>query len=81
MPRVRINRLTYKVNDLYDYIRGEMKRQKISQKQMAAVLKIEQANFSKHLNNKDFKTVQLMEIFHYLKTSQDQIGRMMFYEA
>lgn len=50
-----------------DYIRGEMRRQKISQSDMAYRLNMTQGNFSYKLSDKgDFTTWELLNVFEIL---------------
>lgn len=77
MPRIRQLNKKYRLNDLEDYIRGEMKRKGIKQSDMADKLNMSQQTFSFHLKNMDFKTGDLMDIFQSLDTEENKIGRML----
>jgi len=72
-----VNR-TEKLKDcLQGYIRTEMSKKKISQEEMAFELGISQPTFSHDLKLMRFDAIQLAIIFEILKTSQEDIGRMM----
>lgn len=68
------------LSDLSDYIRGEMKRQKITQSDLAIKTGMTQANFSKHLNKTDFDIGEMIEIFNALGTDAERIGELLSYE-
>lgn len=77
MPRVVLNAKRYRINDLENYIRGEMRRRKITQSEMASKTGMSQQSFSNHLAKMDFGVSELMEIFKELETDAEQIGRLM----
>lgn len=69
MPRIKneLYQRKYKVNDLYLFIEGEMRKQKISQNDLGHTLGIQQSTVSKNIKNHTFSTFELV-------TALDLIG-------
>lgn len=64
----------YEINKLLDFIRGEMKRQRVTQQEAAEFLGITQGMLSRKLSlgNLDCKELKALRIL--LKISQEEIG-------
>lgn len=62
---------------MQNYIRDEMKMQKIKQSDMAELLGITQPGFSKALENATFTFEQLIKIFRALNTSEEDKTRLL----
>lgn len=77
MPRVAIKKVEYMVKDLSNYIRGEMKSQKVTQKEMGTLTHLSQQSFGKHLAKCDFTAYQLIKIFRRLDTPDELVLKYM----
>jgi len=78
MPRVNsLDPTRKRLNMISDYIRREMKAQKIHQEEMAADLFISQQSFSAKLNKGKFSVEQLIRILDRLKTDTKTTGELL----
>ena len=78
MPRVNsLDPTRKRLNMISDYIRREMKAQKIHQEEMAADLFISQQSFSTKLNKGKFSVEQLIRILDRLKTDTKTTGELL----
>ena len=66
----------YRLEDLSSYILGEMRSQKLTQKDLAAVLNMTQGNFSQKLKRHSLTVEELIIIFEELKTPNNKIGEL-----
>lgn len=76
MPRIKAYRNTYIVTDLYMYIKGEMRRQGITQKELSEVVGCKQPDISKKFEKYSFTTLEMVKIFEMLGTEAETIGRL-----
>lgn len=60
-----------------NYIRGEMKEKKISQKAMGEELGIEQSSISKKISQCSFTVSELIKVFIFLGTTKEEAGEML----
>lgn len=77
MPRIKAKKKEYKVSDLSLYIVLEMRRQDVSQDEMAHILGITQPGFSYKLKRNVFSYGDLLTIFETLGTEDEVILRLM----
>lgn len=64
----------YSVDDLCDFIRGELKRQKIRQSEAAAFIGVTQGRLAQKLNDGTFTVRELKALRIYLDVSKEKIG-------
>lgn len=75
MPRVRtLDPIKFKLNHVMDYIRGEMKRMQITQKEIAERLNITESTASKKFNKGEFTMYELIQIATILHLDWSRIG-------
>jgi predicted XRE-type DNA-binding protein len=77
MPRIASKKKEYKISDLTKYIRNEMYSQGIQQREMAEKLDISQPQLSHKLKNNIFSYKDLLIIFSFLKTEDEEILKIM----
>ena len=77
MPRVAIKKKDYKQSDLSAYIVGRMYAMKIRQADMAEELNISQPAFCNRLANGYFTYKDMLTIFKKLRTTDDEILKLM----
>lgn len=77
MPRGYINAKQYRKTDLIKYLVGEMDAKHISQAQMGRVIGLSQQGFSYKKKTAEFTFTELLLIFNYLKTPDEQIIKLM----
>lgn len=77
MPRVHLNRKTYKVKDISGWIVGRMYSMNIHQKQMSEELGISQQAFSKKLKNSNFTYSDLLTIIKVLNPEDEEIVKLL----
>lgn len=77
MPRIKAKKKEYKVSDLSLYIVLEMRKQDISQDEMAHILGITQPGFSYKLKHNAFNYGDLLAIFETLGTEDKDILQLM----
>jgi len=77
MPRVSLKKTEYRLRDLSSYILGEMRFQRITQTDMAAVLGMTQGNLSQKLKACTLTAEELIQIFEKLGTSPEKIGTLL----
>ena len=78
MPRINsLDPTRRRLNRISDFIRREMKAQKIQQADMAAVLFISQQAFSVKLSKGTFSVEQLIRILDRLKTDSQTTGELL----
>lgn len=77
MPRVNLLKDKYMSEDIGSWIVGQMYRQKLKQKDLADALGTSQSNVCKKLMNNRFEYRDLLIIFRLLRTSDDEIIRIM----
>jgi predicted XRE-type DNA-binding protein len=77
MPRIASKKKEYKISDLTKYIRNEMYSQGIQQREMAEKLDISQPQLSHKLKNSIFSYKDLLIIFSFLKTEDEEILKIM----
>lgn len=65
----------YEINSLLDFIRGELKRQKISQAEAAAFLGISQGMISRKLKDGSIDVRELKELRILLKIPSETLAR------
>ena len=64
----------YEIKTLLDFIRGEMKRQKITQKEAASFIGVSQGMLSRKLTTGDLDCKELKALRILLKIPQEIIG-------
>ena len=64
----------YEINKLLDFIRGEMKRQRVTQQEAAEFLGITQGMLSRKLSLRNLDCKELKALRILLKISQEEIG-------
>lgn len=77
MPRIILKKTEYRLKDLSSYILGEMRAQRITQAEMAAVLNMTQSNLSQKLKACSLSSEDLILIFDRLKTPVEKIGALL----
>ena len=78
MPRVRsLDPTRRRLNRISDYIRREMRAQRITQVEMAAVIDVSQQAFSVKLSKGTFSAEDLVRIFDRLKTETTKTGDLL----
>ena len=78
MPRVRsLDPARRRLDRISDFIRREMRAQRITQVEMAAVIDVSQQAFSAKLRKGIFTAEDLIRIFDKLKTEITQIGDLL----
>ena len=65
----------YSTDMLCDFLRGELKRQKITQTEAAAFIGISQGMFSRKLKNGDISVRELKSLMRLIGTENEQIVR------
>ena len=73
MPRVAINKRKYMITDLYAYIYGEMRVNKISQEVLGKECGLSQQVLGKRLKNQTLDIKDLITIFSYFDTPEEKI--------
>lgn len=77
MPRIRQYRDEYLKRDLTDFLANERRHKKITQKQLADELGIQQPRYSSKERKADFKYSELIILFRKLGTDKEQILKLM----
>lgn len=77
MPRVSIKKKDYLLQDLGDWIRNKLRRQKRSQQSLAEVLGISQPALYQRLEKGRFDYSELIEIFKELDATDEEILKFM----
>lgn len=77
MPRVAIKKKDYKLADLTEYIAGKMYANEIVQSDIARELNISQPAFSKRLKKGLFSYEELLTIFKFFKSTDEEILKLM----
>ena len=77
MPKTYLTKQEKLNNELVAYIYGEMKVQKITQQQMADILRIKQPAFSYKLKHGSFSYQDLTEIFGVLQPDGEKLLKIM----
>jgi len=77
MPRITSRRKFYKEKDIGSWVRGEMAKKKIRQKQMADCMGITQQAFGQKVNKNQFTYSDLLTIFQELQTEDAEIVKLM----
>lgn len=71
--KIYITRTSRSLNKISDYIRGELKRQDLTQEQLANRLGIKQQTLSKWINNpKTLKLENFIDIMQELHTEKEE---------
>jgi transcriptional regulator with XRE-family HTH domain len=74
MPRTNVNRVKTKYRRFNDWLRGEMKRRKVRQAELAEYLNIEQATLSKRMNGEiEWLFVDVLEVLEYFNASFEEV--------
>lgn len=82
MPRVSINRKTYMLRDLAEFIEGRMSTKHLRQEDVGQWLGINQQSVSRRLkqakegNNKAFNVGELIILFKNLDATEEEILRL-----
>lgn len=80
--KIYITRTCRILNRVSDYIRGELKRQELTQEQFSARLGVKQQTISKWLNNpKTLKLENFIDIIQELNTERGKISELLKEEA
>lgn len=75
--KIFITRTCRSLNKIADYIRGELKRQNLTQGQLADRIGVKQQTVSKWLNNpKTIKLENFIDIIQELHTPQEEAGEL-----
>lgn len=76
MPRTKVDTIRYTINHFNDYIRGELRRQKKRQKDLAEYLGISTATLSQKLNNEvEWSFKQFLKVCEFFgKEIEEVIG-------
>lgn len=77
MPRVRIKKKDYAINDFRKWLIGEMAVQNIRQKDLAEWLGMSQQAVSIKIQKSDFSLKELIILFDRLQTDKEQIGNLL----
>lgn len=77
MPRVKINRRKYMLNDLSDYIRRQLRENKINQSDLAKMCGCSQPTISYKLNTHSLDLNDLITIFSYFDTSPEELAKLL----
>ena len=80
--KIYITRTSRSLNKISDYIRGELKRQELTQEQFSARLGVKQQTLSKWLSNpKTLKLENFIDIIQELNTERGKISELLKEEA
>ncbi len=80
--KIYITRTSRSLNRISDYIRGELKRQELTQEQFSARLGVKQQTLSKWLSNpKTLKLENFIDIIQELNTERGKISELLKEEA
>lgn len=76
MPRTKVDTIRYTINHFNDFIRGELRRQKKRQKDLAEYLGISTATLSQKLNNEvEWSLKQFLKVCEFFgKEIEEVIG-------
>ena len=76
MPRTKVDTIRYTINHFNDFIRGELRRQKKRQKDLAEYLGISTATLSQKLNNEvEWSFKQFLKVCEFFgKEIEEVIG-------
>lgn len=76
--KIYITRTSRSLNRISDYIRGELKRQELTQEQFSARLGVKQQTLSKWLSNpKTLKLENFIDIIQELNTERGKISELL----
>lgn len=74
MPRTNVNRVATKYRRFNDWLRGELKEQHKTQKELADYLNIEQSTLSKRMNGLiEWPFMDVLEVLEFLNASFDVV--------
>ena len=77
--KIYITRTSRSLNKISDYIRGELKRQDLTQEQLADRLGVKQQTLSKWINNpKTLKLENFIDIMQELHTEKEEAAELIF---
>lgn len=75
--KIYITRTSRSLNKISDYIRGELKRQDLTQEQLADRLGVKQQTLSKWINNpKTLKLENFIDIMQELHTEKEEAAEL-----
>lgn len=75
--KIYITRTSRSLNKISDYIRGELKRQDLTQEQLANRLGVKQQTLSKWINNpKTLKLENFIDIMQELHTEKEEAAEL-----
>lgn len=77
MPRVRIKKYDYATKDFCCWLRGEMARNGIRQRDLATELGVTQQSFSGKIRNGTFTLKDLLVIFGQIRPEAEQLGKLL----
>lgn len=78
MPRINtLDPYKRKVERLMDYIKGQMHRLRITQKDLAREMGVSQQTISNKFKNNSFTIRELMWLLDYLKATKEEVGELM----
>ena len=78
MPRINtLDPYKRKVESLMDYIKGQMHRLRITQKDLAREMGVSQQTISNKFKNNSFTIRELMWLLDYLKATKEEVGELM----
>ena len=76
--KIYITRTSRSLNKISDYIRGELKRQDLTQEQLADRLGVKQQTLSKWINNpKTLKLENFIDIMQELHTEKEEAAELL----
>ena len=78
MPRVNtLDPYKRKVERLMDFIKGQMNRLRITQKDLAREMGVSQQTISHKFHNYSFTIRELIWILDYLKATKEEVGELL----
>lgn len=67
MPRTLVNKAEYQTRRFNDYVRGELKRKKLKQKELAEYLNVQQSSIShKLIGRQEWSLIQALNTAEFL---------------
>lgn len=73
MPRIKQYEKKYMVDDLYDWIHGQMRRTKTKQSELGRILNLSQQNLSYRLEHQTLTYMDVISIFEYFQADEETI--------
>lgn len=74
MPRTNVDRVATKYRRFNDWIRGELREQHKTQRELAEYLNIEQSTLSKRMNGEiEWLFIDVLEVLEYFNASFDVV--------